>query len=388
MRHIKRLLLILYVSNMVSAATSFSNSSSIYTLFPQGYVLGQLGIHGMCAATGRPQQYGLPDNPALITGNQRFAIGATAQFDTKLDPAWLAQIGIHRPRDQALQSVVLITPFSPITIAIGFDEKYLSEWATSMEIMTIQHPEGTGETLTMTFKSRIYSIGIVAGYKYSGLFGPRSHIGIGIGLNNNNMIESLEFSYSGSDDSRAGRLEKINDTAYSWSVGLNAKIPLSAAKFAQLGLFYDDGAIISRIFESETIPDYSSKGVGGLPPRVVAGFSIDLTRGISLLADARVLWWDKFPLASRKTQEYAATVLYSGIDRWKVSFGFYTTERLGEENELISDFEDNIKAVYLTAGIEHEFEHLSVGLSLADSHRFSGEWRKQTIVKLNTSYRL
>ena len=363
---------------------------NLYTLFPQGYVMSQLGINGMCAAAAQPTTYGLPDNPAVVSGNQRWAIGMSAQSDTKIEEAWIADIGMQRPQERSLQSAGLFAPLGPITLGIGYAEQYLYELKLQFERHDVNHPEGTGEFITLTTQSRIYSTGVVAGYKSVGLIGRRSQVDFGVGYYVNNMGQSAKFNSS------TEPLGKMDDKVNSWSVGVHAKVPIGAVKFVDLGLYYDSGAIISKRCnqsadtsrETNWGDDICYNGDGGLPPRVVAGCAINLTEGISILGDVQFISWSKFPFDYHDAEELSFTIVYSGLKQWQFSFGSYATERPREDDHYFSSYQDFLTAIYLTAGIERQFKHLTVGISLADSHRYSGHWREQTIMKLTTSYRL
>jgi hypothetical protein len=66
-------------------------------------------------------------------------------------------------------------------------------------------------------------------------------------------------------------------------------------------------------------------------------------------------------------------------------FGTYVTRPEYEQYFLKAE---DLRAMYLLAGLVQKVGPLRLDVVLADSHLFSGDWRKHTILKLGIGFQL
>lgn len=78
--------------------------------------------------------------------------------------------------------------------------------------------------------------------------------------------------------------------------------------------------------------------------------------------------------------EFSASGIYRINDMIAPSFGFYYTDKNFDENFF--DINEKNGALFLIGGLRFNYDIYSADLAIADSHLFSGDYRKQTIGKL------
>ena len=68
------------------------------------------------------------------------------------------------------------------------------------------------------------------------------------------------------------------------------------------------------------------------------------------------------------------------------SIGLLTSQKKYNDIDKYFHTDENLAAIFLTLGSEINVSNLVIDISLADSHLFSGDWRKQTIGKIGAGY--
>ena len=80
------------------------------------------------------------------------------------------------------------------------------------------------------------------------------------------------------------------------------------------------------------------------------------------------------------------SIIYQFTEKVTFSTGyFHTNYRYRGSSDFLTD---RFNAWYFTAGFLYSLKLVDVDLALADSHLFSGEWRKQTIIRIGLGYRM
>ena len=78
--------------------------------------------------------------------------------------------------------------------------------------------------------------------------------------------------------------------------------------------------------------------------------------------------------------EFSASGIYRINEMFAPSFGFYYTDKNFDEDFF--DINEKIDALFFIGGLRFNYDIFSADLAIADSHLFSGDFRKQTIGKL------
>ena len=107
-------------------------------------------------------------------------LGISYLFESKIDPAWIANITHERGYIYLPQSFGLLIPFNYLNLGLGFAQIYNSEARFgALEITTINNPEGTGESFDEGDKSLVNRYSVIAAKKINN--GSQS-LGINIGI--------------------------------------------------------------------------------------------------------------------------------------------------------------------------------------------------------------
>jgi len=115
------------------------------TLLPQGYMLPNLSGYGYSKTIGDVSNIGNM-NPASLTFYNSISGGISYQYDSKIDEAWIADLGYAKNKYGLPQSAGFVYPYRNIRLGIGFNQKINQSLIEKDEpVRTTEHPEGTGE---------------------------------------------------------------------------------------------------------------------------------------------------------------------------------------------------------------------------------------------------
>jgi predicted porin len=148
----------------------------------------------------------------------------------------------------------------------------------------------------------------------------------------------------------------------------------------QIGLAYERG----KDFNKKAKKYYQ---MGRLPDKWSAGILLNLSRRVKTAGGFNYLAWNNPNIDATKNQvESYGSIIYHFFKELNFSAGFFHTNcRDRGSSDLLTD---RYNAWYFTAGFLYSLKFVDVDLALADSHLFSGEWRKQTIIKIGLGYRI
>ncbi len=79
--------------------------------------------------------------------------------------------------------------------------------------------------------------------------------------------------------------------------------------------------------------------------------------------------------------EFSVSTVYKINEMFTTSIGYYNTN-YQYENNYYSQLNSELNSFFITAGLRLNIQNYYVDFAIADSHLFSGDFRKQTIGKL------
>jgi len=347
----------------------------------QGFVLTNLNSLGISTINNSVSNIGTTNPTSMIHFN-KISFGGSYHFETKLKEAYLASIGHKRISNELPQSIGIVFPYENFRLGLAFNQKYNSSAEfDKIPITTVEFPDGTGEYYKPVMKTKVLSYSVSASYLFDNLFIENSSLAFGARLTRNSLDyheELLSYSFD------------VKSENYNWAFGVSFKHVLEIKKSFSAGILYE-----SNINMKETIvhsdknlnnnPNFSFSQFSliysaNFPAKVSFDLSADFINNISLYSTVNYLLWSDVNSNLKNQVELSFTGLYSFNEELKASFGFFTTDRNYEENIL--GLNEKLRAVYLLAGINYKISLFNFGLSIADSHLFSDEWRKQSIAKL------
>lgn len=348
---------------------------------PQGFVLTNLNSLGISNINNSVSNIGTTNPSSMIQFN-KISIGGSYHFETKLEEAYLASIGHKRISNELPQSIGIVFPYQNFRLGLAFNQKYNSSAEfDKIPITTVEFPDGSGEYYKPIMETKVLSYSVSASYLFDNLFMENSSLAFGARLTRNSLDyreELLSYSFD------------VESENYNWAFGVLFNHDFDNNKSFSAGILYE-----SNINMKETIihsdknlnenPNFSPSQFSlifsaNFPAKVSFDLSADFINNISLYSTVNYLLWSDVHTNLKNQFEFSLTGLYHFNENLKASFGFFTTDRNYEENIL--GINEKLRAVYLLAGINYRISLFNFGLSIADSHLFSDEWRKQTIAKL------
>lgn len=371
--------LFILISSLSFAQLQVPENNVLY--LSQGFVLTNLNSLGISNINNSVSNIGTTNPTSMIHFN-KISIGGSYHFETKLKEAYLASIGHKRISNELPQSIGIVFPYENFRLGLAFNQKYNSSAEFDrVPITTVEFPDGTGEYYKPIMKTKVLSYSVSASYLFDNLFRENSSLVFGARLTRNSLDyheELLSYSFD------------VKSENYNWAFGVLFNHVIDIKKSFSVGILYE-----SNINMKETIvhsdknlnnnPNFSSSQFSliysaNFPTKVSFDLSADFKNNISLYSTVNYLLWSDVNSNLKNQVELSFTGLYSFNEELKASFGFFTTDRNYEENIL--GLNEKLSAVYLLAGINYKISLFNFGLSIADSHLFSDEWRKQTIAKL------
>jgi hypothetical protein len=278
----------------------------------------------------------------------------------------------------------LILPFNKIRFGLGFNQKYNSEkdyGEITASVVDNSNPAGYLEIATVrVFKTcLLFDYSLSLGYTFNNFVSDKNSLDIGLKISwyrlfdkfNTKVINILpgyqENDYSFDESHSYGE----------WGLTIGMKYRLENL---QIGLVY----------EKET--DFNKKGedyyiIGKFPDQWSAGILLNLSHRVKTAGGMNYLAWNNPNVDGIKNQiESYGSFIYALAENVAFSIGYFHTDYRARSWSPAT--EDRFNAWYFTAGFLYSLKFVDVDLALADSHLFSGEWRKQTIVRIGLGYRI
>jgi hypothetical protein len=386
MKKILILLVIIYSFNQNFAQVRTSND---VFLFPQGNPIGELNGIGTSGLSNMISNIG-SINPAALNNFEKISFGFSYQFETKIDEAWIADIGYKRNKIFLPQSIGFQYPFKNFRLGISFRQGYNGIMDLGqIPVTTNQYPDGTGEFINFQDKIILNDYSIIASYSFKKVI-DTWNLSIGGRFNIKNMTE----------DSNGFTDISLNYKGNSWAAGIMFEKRFEANKYMQYGLSYEkdisltghpDGGLnatstpnidSTRLTYYTVINTYKAQ----FPARVKFDFDISLIRSIKFLGSISNVFWKNIDSSNPNAFEYAGSVVYAFNNILSSSLGIFSTRKEYYSIDKYFNTNENLQAFFLILGSSLKIDNIQLDFSLADSHAFSGNWRKQTTGKLGIGY--
>jgi hypothetical protein len=327
-------------------------------------------------------------NPASLSNFDNYSIGFSYQFSSSIDEAYIADIGTSRKNDWMPQSAGAIFKLDDFSFGFGFGQKYNGSLDfDSIPITTSQYPDGTGEFITVEYKTRVQSYSLSASYSFPELFDETSSLEIGFRYSYNHLKFYEKLWELTIDES---------DNVGSYAIGLQYSNQISNNRILRVGFSYEIEPDFEKVYEytndliyvydpdsTGRIPAYINSKynlVGSVPDKFNLDVSADLSESFRLNTMITGVLWEADNDYIKNQLEFSASGIYRINDMFAPSFGFYYTDKNFDEDFF--DINEKNNALFLIGGLRFHYDIFSADLAIADSHLFSGDFRKQTIGKL------
>lgn len=384
------LLFVLLISNLVNAQLGTQYNVA---LIPAGFTNPLLNAYGNSGLFNDVANINSM-NPAALQSFNHPSVGFSYQFEQKLDDAWIAGIGSERTSMGLPQSIGIVIPINNLRIGLAAHQKYNSRLKFGeIKITTNELPDGTGETYEPDFKTRVFSYAAIASYS--------------VPINSNNSILSFGFRYELNQLNEYNQLldHKLDETLFgsNFAMGAVFKSGKSNSKYWEVGISYETGLEIDGEGKYEhdggsIVPTDTLGRPPGLyqynpltarinaqfPSMVILDFDYSIIPKFKFLAALSNTFWSQVADNFKDQIEFSGSVVYQLNKKFIPSIGFLFTDRNLKEN--IFGINENLNAIFLTAGLAANIYGINLNVVIADSHLFSGDWGKQTIFKSSVSY--
>ena len=124
-----------------------------------------------------------------------------------------------------------------------------------------------------------------------------------------------------------------------------------------------------------------------LPDELRIDLAFDAASDLKLLANCTSVFWKSETNFLKDQIELSFSAVYMINEMFTPSLGFYITDCEYTDN-FYSRLNEGLNALFMTAGLRFNYENFSADFAIADSHLFSGDYRKQTIAKLSLGINL
>ena len=331
-------------------------------------------------------------NPAAITGLKNYSAGISYQINTKLKDAWILGIGMERIYNYFPQSFGAVAKLGGFSFGVGLGQRYngTKEFG-KIQITTPDKPDGTGIFFEMSEENLIQSYSLSTAFSFAEIL--QSNFDIKLGLKYSlNYLHHQEKIW----------INNLKAKGYSSSFGLGiaTQFNLDEQRYLQFGLSYELSNQFNVNHEIEnnllvfhgntpntTYYQVNYTGRYTIPSELNFDIAVDATKYLMFLGSLRTVFWSNQKENYKDQLEISFSTLYEFSEIVKASLGFYSND-FKISNTLFRELESEFNAFFLTAGLNLNFSIISIDLACADSHLFSGEFRKQTILKLTAGVQL
>ncbi len=315
-------------------------------------------------------------NPASIYIFQNIAAGLSYQFSTKIDKTWESNNFIdfersaERSKLEIPQSAGMVIPFGNFSVGIGFNQSYNLNTVSGPIKTQVSKPEDPYTPIDTVFniesETIAYAYSLTASYLFKSLLSRSDQLSLG-----------ANFSYNSIQDAEKGfgHNETYYLSGFLWSLGLIYNFQTNYS----LGLYYEHG----DKFQTELFKGYYL--TSNFQDKVHLGIQVVIAEPIKFYGDVSYIQCDDTRVDNQF--DYSLGFVYKPLKIFSCSAGFFTN-RFSYKNEETKPLSEPLSnnAYFLTAGIKFFLQAIEIELALADSHLFSSEFRKQTLLKLSAAY--
>ncbi len=336
-------------------------------------------------------------NPAALINFKKFTLGLSYHFEKELKTASVADIGWKRVSTAFPQGFGLVIPLSKFSLGLSFGQKYNSSTIVDpVPIVTVENPDGTGQSYTPKFETIIFNHSFSVSYLfYNFLDNCEFSFGFKYTLGRMNVIDKLFMLGIEEDVFSSG-----------WSIGFNFIKNMNDKKYLQVGLFYDSGNDFEKRVSYEgsglfvnaddnierpgqifyRIEKAHANLFGKVPSSIKLDTDISSIKDIKLLGSISYIFWKDVSENFKNQIEFSGSFVHSLSENLTYSLGFLFTDRRNEELDDFFRICNELQAIFLTAGLLIKSDILNIDLSFADSQLLSEKWRQHTMGKIGVSF--
>lgn len=339
---------------------------------PHGYVLESISGSGFQNCGNNHIANIGSSNPASSSNFQKLSFGVSYQFESSVQPNWIADINCTREKNNYPQSIGLIVPLKTFRFGFDFSQRYntLIDYGKT-ERMTVEQPEGTGEFFSATKTEIVSCYSGLCSYSINNFIGAENVLSIGIAgcLNDFNLREHLYNIRM-----------KESAKGYGWTFG----IQYSLADRAHFGLFYLKNPLFKDNFLFEGIAFRIDQK---MPNKFSIELSYCLDSHSNIFTNFTKVYWHQLEDDLSNYTDVSGGIQTYLTKQLSLSVSFLSTGYHRNDQDLFY-FNYYLNGLYVLGGLNYRFRHFDIDLAYVTSSRHSGDWRKQKIGKVAIGFYL
>jgi hypothetical protein len=370
----KKLLFMMLFINYTNSFAQHDNFDEIIP--PQGFGIKLLNSAGNSSLNNFVSNLSYM-NPASISNLANYSFGISYQYNTNIENGWINNSEVSRENDLIPQSAGVVIKWKQLTFGIGFGQSYNSKVDF---IWNFYSPE---EQQITEFKGRVSSYTSAISFTLNDIF------------KSSNFNVGLSYTFNRVNYSSSNQFEEVNlnDNAGNFSIGVQYSNKNQSEKNTKVGLSYTTAATFEHYIHNSSgftiiVRDnkplkskaYETLVKANIPDQFNADLSTYLSDKLNLNISLAGVFWKQSDNNLEDQIEFSASTVYEINKMFSPAFGFYYTDKNYEQD--IFNLNDKFNALFLIAGLKFNCDIFSADLAIADSHLFSGDFRKQTIGKL------
>ena len=361
--------------------------------FPHGLVLENLSSFGFVQNSNYAIENISSSNPASLINFDSLLVGVSYQYVSEQNPGWIVDIINKRAYPFLPQSIGAVYPLDNLRIGIGISQRYNSLLDFGeIPFTTVENPYGTGQSYSPKFETLIIGFSNLCSYSLPSLFYKNDVLSLGFQFN----IDRMDYY------SKLARTEGTSggfSSSYGFGIHYKFEKRLHPGLF-EIGFFYEKGSSfkeelqtnnninVVRVSEDSLRPNNyyvvqsSMDVIAKTPDKLNYGFIYSPERMLHFSLNSRTVYWKKIRSEWQNCSEFSCSAIFDYSKTARFSFGLLSSNPQIIDNGFYSpEINENMKAIYVTLGLHIEKHRFIYDLSLADSHNYSGAWRKHTILK-------
>jgi len=366
------LILALIISSILIAQEAPKLSNTIPAVYlPHGYVLESISGTGFQNCVNNHIANINSSNPASSSYFKKLSLGLSYQFDSSIQPGWIADISRKREQNKYPQSIGLIVPVNMFRFGFGFSQRYNSVLDYGqIERITLEQPDRTGEYFTASKTDIVYCYSGLLSYSIDNFLSERNILSIG-----------LEYCYNYLEIKNRLYTIKMSEDAkdYSWTFGAQYNIKDKI----HIGLFY----LSSPFFEDHFLFDGTELKIEEkIPDKFSIGISYNLNSYFNFSVDFAKVYWRQHSDNLSNYLDISGGVISNVTKQLSLSLSVLSTGY--HSDSYFEDLNRNLYSLFLLGGLNLRFQHFDIDLAYVTSTKYSGDWRKQKIGKISLGFYL
>jgi len=388
------------LTNFCSGSAPKGPFLTMYLL--QGYVIDALSGKGYNPSTLATLTTINSVNPAALVDLKR-GFGFSYQYDTKIRSVWIADSKHQRIFNTAPQSAGLTVTLRNLHLGLAMDQVYNSKFLYHFTSNFYYEPWYIGPyTFHSEVRESVHHYSCIAAYDFGKYRLESQSLSIGLQVNYNQYHLYQQYGItmdSDSLDNLYGTSEVFKKTidAFNIAAGIRYIVHTEIIPRISIGAYYETFVRFKKIFDDTNFDDrkdnpttritrfdFFGTRLGEIPDKFHTGVYLEMPCGLYFSSNLSYLFWRNTAYSVKNQPEFAVNIGFPACKNLNLSGGvFYTHYR---RTDFSDKWNNKFKAVYLMAGGTLNLKNFSLELTVADSHLFSGEYRKQTLVKAGIGY--